>query len=158
METKQKDASVDMESNRVDTSHPMYGRKHSEETKRLIGEKARERLSDPENHPRYGVQLSDNTKSKISKANTGRVHSEKSREKMSNSRTGISQSEEHKEAISNGRTLKKFKVTLPSGDVKIIDNLHRFCIDNELHISSMYRVSRGERSPYRNYLVELLNE
>lgn len=35
-------------------NHPLFGTHHSEETKQKISEKAKERLTDPSNHPMYG--------------------------------------------------------------------------------------------------------
>lgn len=68
----------------------------SEETKRKIGEKAKERLSDPTKHPWFGKNHSDKSKYKMSKIRKGRpAHnkgapmSEESRKKMSESHKGI---------------------------------------------------------------------
>lgn len=48
------------------------GRAQSEETKRKIGEKAKIRMANPENNPRYGAIVSNETKEKISKALKGK--------------------------------------------------------------------------------------
>ena len=45
----------------------------SDDAKKKISEHAKQRFSNPKNHPRYGKQLSDDTKSKISKANSRAV-------------------------------------------------------------------------------------
>lgn len=52
--------------------NPRYGVDMSEETKRKIGEKAKERLSDPENHWNYGNQWSEDVKKKISESHKKR--------------------------------------------------------------------------------------
>ena len=62
--------------------------KHTEETKRIISEKAKERLKNPENNPMYGVHRSEETKRKISEKATGRKHSEEAKQKMSKQRAG----------------------------------------------------------------------
>ena len=59
-ESKQK-----MSDNHKDTSgenHPLYGKHHSDETKLLMSEIAKDRLSVPENHPLYGKHHSDETR------------------------------------------------------------------------------------------------
>ena len=52
----------------VDTSNC-----HTEEANRKISEKAKERLSNPENNPMFGKHQSEETKRKISEAKKGRV-------------------------------------------------------------------------------------
>ena len=51
---------------------PLKGKKsgliHTEESKRIIGEKAKKRLSNKENHPMYGKSMSDEAKRNMSKA------------------------------------------------------------------------------------------
>jgi len=91
----------------------------SEDSRKKISRKAKERLSIPENNPMYGKSVSDICGNKISKALknhyldncgtfTNRKHSEKSKKKMSISRTGSNNhfygkelSKEHKQKISN---------------------------------------------------------
>lgn len=63
-ETKQK-----MRENHADFSgsnHPMYGKPMSEETKRKIGDKNKDKYSIPENTPMYGKHLSDEHKAILS--------------------------------------------------------------------------------------------
>lgn len=62
--------------------------KHTDETKKIISEKAKERLANPENNPIYGTHRSEETKRKIAEKATGRKHSEESKQKMSKQRTG----------------------------------------------------------------------
>ena len=71
----------------------------TDEQKEVLSKLAKERFANPENHPRYGVTLTDETKQKIKKSltgkytkethpNTGRKHTDEEREKMSKSRKG----------------------------------------------------------------------
>jgi hypothetical protein len=47
-------------------NNSMFGQKQKESTKRLIGQKAKERLKDKTKHPLYGIGHSEKTKKKIS--------------------------------------------------------------------------------------------
>ena len=46
------------------TNNSFYGRHHSEETKRILSDKTKEKLSNPENHPMYGKHQSEESKKK----------------------------------------------------------------------------------------------
>lgn len=63
--------------------------KHTEETKNILSKKAKKRFENPENNPMYGKHHSEETKRKISEKATGRGHSEESKQKMSMQRTGV---------------------------------------------------------------------
>lgn len=80
-----------------------------EQAKKKISEKAKMRLANPKNHPRYGVHLSDETKQKISLKNKGRESSlkgvplsEETKQKISEAHVGKPLSEEHKKSIKEG--------------------------------------------------------
>lgn len=62
--------------------------KHTEEVKKIMSEKAKERLKNPENNPMYGTHHSEEAKRRISEKATGRRHSKEAKEKMSKQRTG----------------------------------------------------------------------
>lgn len=64
-------------------SNSFYNRKHSENTKKLIGEKAKIRLSIKENNYMYGKTHSEETRRKISLANKGKTLSLEHRRKIS---------------------------------------------------------------------------
>lgn len=109
----------------------MYGKHHSEETKRKIGEKSKLRGGDK--HYNYGKHLSEETKKKISEANKkykgdlnhrfGKKHTEEAKANMSKAQKGRKQtfeqienhrqkmlgrtlSDEHKRKISEGNKRK----------------------------------------------------
>jgi group I intron endonuclease len=64
-------------------NHPMYGRTHTEETRLQMSDKARQRLSIPENNPFYGKQHTEESKKKIGDGH--RNPSDDTRKKMSDS-------------------------------------------------------------------------
>lgn len=72
-----------------------YGKHLSEETKRKISEKAKQRLADPKNNPRYGKHWSEEFKAHMSKKMTGNTNargrkvSEITRQRLRESGTGI---------------------------------------------------------------------
>lgn len=79
----------------------------------LISQKAKIRLKDSKNHPRYGIHLSEETKQKISKAKKDKIStfkgkhlSEEARKKISEYRKGKTLSEETKQKIS--QSLKEY--------------------------------------------------
>ena len=68
-------------------NHPMYGKHHTEETKRKIGEANKEKYK-IKNHPRCGKHHSDETKQKISEGNKGKTISDETKKKMSEAHKG----------------------------------------------------------------------
>lgn len=72
-----------------------YGKHLPEETKRKISEKAKQRLADPKNNPRYGKHWSEEFKAHLSKKMTGNTNkrgkspSEITRQRLREANTGI---------------------------------------------------------------------
>lgn len=80
--------------------------KHTEETKKIISEKAKKRLENPINNPMYGKRHSEETRKKISNKNIGKNISIETRQKLSvanvgknNSMYGKTHTQEAKEKI-----------------------------------------------------------
>lgn len=82
------------------------GHRMTDEQKEILSKSAKERFANPENHPRYGVTLSDETKQKIKNSltgkytkethpNTGRKHTDETRKKMSKSHKGKNTGEDN---------------------------------------------------------------
>ncbi len=78
----------------------------TDEQKEVMRRLAKERYLNPENHPRYGITLTDETKQKIKNTliqkyteephpNTGRKHTDESRKKMSKSHKGKNTGEDN---------------------------------------------------------------
>lgn len=77
--------------------HPMYGRKHTLESREKMSQALKGKMSG-ENNPRYGTQVTQETRQKISEANKGRFAGE------NNPRYGIKITEEIKEKIRSKAT------------------------------------------------------
>lgn len=69
-------------------TNPMYGKHHTEETKRKISETEK------------GKKLTEETKRKMSEAKKGRHHTEESKKKMSEAHIGKTLTEEHRQHLS----------------------------------------------------------
>lgn len=78
-----------------DENNPLYGKHHTEETRRKISEATKD-----ENNPFYGKHHSEDTKRKISEATKGKHLSKETRRKISEARKGKHLSEETKRKIS----------------------------------------------------------
>ena len=109
-------------------NHPLYGRKHSEETRkkqsevkkginnpnygRKHSEETRKKMSEAlkgTNNPNYGKKLSEETRKKLSEAFKGRKHSEETRKKLSEANKGRKHSEESKKKMREWHKAKKLK-------------------------------------------------
>jgi hypothetical protein len=71
-----------------------------EEARKAASNAQKERSSIPENNPMYGKHHSEETKKKISEAQKGRVFSEETRQKMSIAQSGKVYSDEYKQHMS----------------------------------------------------------
>jgi hypothetical protein len=90
-------------------NNPFSGKKHKEVSLQIIRDKTKERLSKPENHPLFNQPRSEETKEKISKANTGRKTSDETRKKMSEQRAGKPKSRQH--VINQANSIRGLKRT-----------------------------------------------
>ena len=81
--------------NRKGKKHPMYGRKHSEESKQLMREAS------------TGVSPTAETRKKLSDFNKGKTLSEEHKQKIRESHYGIKPSEETRKKMSEAKKGKK---------------------------------------------------
>jgi hypothetical protein len=108
---------------------------------------------------------------RIGDAHRGKKRPQKYVEAMRKSLTGRKLTEAHKENIRQAsikrgmspqcrearlnQLIKQFKIILPTGDVKIIENLKQYCTDNEINYSSASNNSKTEkpisRGPLKGY-------
>jgi len=127
--------------------NPMFGKSHSEETKKLMSEK-KKGLYSGENHPLYGKHHTEETKRKISEANLGKEGWNK----------GKTWSEEYKQKMSLSKKgtvawTKQWIVTFPDGHTEEVDNLAEFCREHKLHRGNMSSVAKGKLKQYKGYTV-----
>ena len=101
-----------------------YGKHHSDETKYMLSQLAKDRYANKEDHPFYGRPHSEETKKKLSEINRGKHLSEETKRKLSVANTGEkngmfgkTHSDKAKETLS---ILKKKSVLQYSLDGKLL--------------------------------------
>lgn len=82
-------------------NNPMFGKRHSEETRRKIAEKAKHRIISEETRQKLSMASKGNQRAK--NAFLGRKHTEETKKKMSESMTGLKRSEESRKRMSEAR-------------------------------------------------------
>lgn len=141
------------------------GRIPSPEWRANKSREMKQKLSNPENHPRYGVTLSQATKAKISKSLTGKKASIATRIKQSMARAGRPNpmSDAQKVKLSLARDGKVswsyyWKVVSPSGSVSKVFNLKEFCRDHHLNQGNMYQVAKGKKKADKGWVCEKISQ
>ena len=125
-------------------------------------------------------EFSKEHREKIGMAHKGRVMSKETREKMSNAHSGKTLSDDHKRkiGISSSRSLmghkvsketreklrkcrtgtptwyKKYTITFPNGDQNIVENLSKFCRENDLNVAHMSSCVTGKAETHKGYKCE----
>lgn len=62
--TYETEVKVKIVKNNEGTSNPFYGKNHTNETKKILSQKAKLRFADPKNNPRYGYVYTEDDKAK----------------------------------------------------------------------------------------------
>ena len=122
-------------------NNPQYGKigtmkgKHlSKEVKEHLSQVHKDRLKDKSNHPRWGVEVDDEIRRKISEANKGKVRTLDQKNKISS----------------------QWEVISPSGSKEIIINLNEYCRSHGLQQSNMVSVSKGIYKQHKGYTCKRL--
>jgi len=123
------------------------GYKHDEEVKKKISQQYIDRWKDDEyrfkqsKNPRmYGKKHSTESRDKISKSNLGKKHSTESREKISDSLSTL-----------------YWVLIFPGGSEILIQNLRKYCRENNLNQSHLYQVAKGNMKSYKGIKCRKLN-
>jgi hypothetical protein len=135
-----------------------YGRHHTEETKKIISEKAK------------GRKHSEETKRKMSNSHKGVLKSEDTKRKMADKAKGRVTSDETKQKLREYNLrediLKKnieskeqeWIVTTPDGVEEDVINLSDYCVEKELSRSKMYSVASGKRNHHKGFRCRKKNK
>lgn len=87
----------------------------------------------------------------------GKTHNEKSKQLMS--KWHLDHGEEigkHLSIVNKGRVFwcDKWKIIKPTGEIEIIENLQKYCRDNNLQQGNMMNIALGKRKSHKGYKVE----
>ena len=129
--------------------------KHSEATKKKISEHWYKYFEthDVWNKGKTGY-LSEESLNIMREAKLGRTfdHTEETKRKQSDSHKGKILSSEHRKKLSKAK-IKKYKIIKPNGDIEIIENITKYCQDNNLNAGNMVQVAKGKRKQSAGYRV-----
>lgn len=144
-----------------------YGKKHSKETKKIIGEKIKNKCETDENFKKSRVNIGEKNgmygSSRYGELNPmwGKNHSEKTKliqsekrkewfKNNENPNKGKSISEERKKQISE-RNSKEYKLISPDGNLIKIKNLTKFAKENDLSIGCLHQVVSGRNKSHKGW-------
>jgi group I intron endonuclease len=114
------------------------GKKYSEETKAKL-----RKIKGGKNHPLYGKKHSQETKKLQSQIKLGK----------NNPFYGKKHNQEWKDMILSIKCIYEYEIMSPSGKTFIVENLAKFCRENDLHNGAMCLVSDGKRTHHKNWKV-----
>ena len=146
----------------------MFGKKHSESTKLMISKakmgsknhnkgKTMEEYMGVERAKEVKQILSDLGKKRTGENNTmfGRKHTEESKLKMSKNayrRYGTDNPSFGRVRKDNELVYDTWELTNENGDIFIIDNLNKFCRENNLNASCVRDIFYGRLKKYKNWI------
>lgn len=135
----------------IGENNGFYGRTHTEETKKIIGDKNRgkkhtEEFKEKTRQRFLGIPKSEEHKRKIREKSIGRSPSEKTRKKLKEYNL---QKDVLKKNIESKQ--KEWIVIFPDGHEEEIINLSDFCKEHGLNRSKMYEVAAGRAGHHKHY-------
>lgn len=118
----------------------------SEEHKRRISEWGRGRKHTAESLRKMSdAQLGDKNHM------WGKIVSEETRQKISQANSGLRRSDEARQNIANGKTKYKCELIDPDGNVHLVDNLHAFAKEMGLHYAMLTWLAQGKKKKYKKW-------
>ena len=104
-----------------------------------------------------GEKLHESTKELLRQINLGKKHTEQTKNKISKTmkgiipwNIGIANTSKQKEKISDSLS-KEWLITYPNGIQITIKNMAKFCKENGLFKSNMYKVAQGKQKHHRGF-------
>ncbi len=141
--------------------HPNFGKHLSIKTIKKISKLAKQRMSDPRNNPMYGKKHSLETKLKIAKARIGKKLKfpvwNKGKKMSSTTKEKISQTLKEKwkkNLIKINHYFKTYYLISPENAPIIVHNLSEFCRTNRLSRSCLNRVISRKRNHYKGWRLD----
>jgi predicted GIY-YIG superfamily endonuclease len=127
--------------------NPMFGREHSEESKKVMSEK-KIGVFAGEKHPLFGKHHSEETKEKMRQKAVGRPSHRKGKKHSEESKRRMSEAKKGKVSYT-----KNWLVTFPDNHQEEIDNMADFCRKYTLNRGNMSSVASGKLNHYKKYKI-----
>jgi len=112
---------------------------------RFITDKTRKKISLTSTGRKFQPRTEE-SKNRTRQALLGHKHTDETKQKISQKRTGHKLNSEIRETLG-----KKFEIVYPSGEKRIINNLNKFCQDNNLSRQYMRKVAQGKIKNYKQW-------
>jgi len=112
---------------------------------RFVTEETRKKISQSSTGRKFQPRTEE-SRNKTRQSLLGHKHTNETKQKISQQRIGIKLSCEIRETLG-----KKFQIIYPCGEKKEINNLNKFCQDNNLDRRYMRKVAQGKSKHYKGW-------
>lgn len=124
---------IKMSQSKMGIKNSFFGKNHSEQTKKLLSEKAKGKKSSEETKKKLSIKFSGSGNNMFGRPSPLKNHKE-----------------ETKKIISLKKS-KKWVFSNPNNEIITVINLLQFCKENNLNYSCMYKVANGKMQCYKNW-------